>query len=128
MERNISVAGVLEQNGLILVMHRLPGGAVGGLWEFPGGKVEQGEDPEEALEREWMEETGLRVSVGREITRGSFTHQGKDVQLIAFEVQLSEESVEPELREHDDWKWVAPDQIHNLPLVGSDRIVLSALS
>ena len=127
MGKSISVAGVARRKELILVMHRLPGGAVGGLWEFPGGKVDPGESPEEALRREWLEETGYSIEVGEEIARGGFVHKSRPVQLIAFEVTLPEDAEEPQLIEHDDWKWATVEEISDLPLVDSDNTVLDAL-
>ncbi len=108
-------------------MHRLPGGSVGGLWEFPGGKVDSGETPREALAREWMEETGLKVSVGEELARGGFIHKGTQRELIAFRVLLDDDEVHPALIEHDDWRWATTDEISQLPLVESDLCVLDAL-
>ncbi len=52
MPENISVAGVARRGNTVLVMRRLPGGSVGGLWEFPGGKTDPGERPKDALRRE----------------------------------------------------------------------------
>lgn len=57
------VTGVLSSHGRIFVQKRLPQGAWGGLWEFPGGRVEPGETPEQAVVREFAEETGLAVRV-----------------------------------------------------------------
>lgn len=128
MPGKISVAGVARKEKQILVMHRLPGGSVGGLWEFPGGKVDTGEIPRDALRREWIEETGFTVEVGTELARGSFLHNNVHVELIAFEVFLPEGAGVPELREHDDWKWATVEEISEMPLVDSDRIVLKAIS
>jgi len=123
MGARISVAGVARRGNLILVMHRLPGGSVGGLWEFPGGKVEEGEEPREALIREWMEETGLEVTPGEEIIRGEFQHKGVSFTLIAFYVDLPSEDSIPALREHDDYRWVTAGELPGMALVDSDRIV-----
>ena len=108
-------------------MHRLPGGSVGGLWEFPGGKVDPGETPQQALKREWMEETGFEIVVGRQMARGEFVHRGSPFDLLAYEVVIAEPVGDPTLNEHDDWQWAKPEEIRNLPLVESDKAVLEAL-
>jgi 8-oxo-dGTP diphosphatase len=58
----IAVA-VIEQGGKYLIQQRPPGVALAGLWEFPGGKIEAGESPQEAAVRECREETGLEIAV-----------------------------------------------------------------
>ena len=123
----VSVAGVARRDGKVLVMHRLPGGSVGGLWEFPGGKCEPGESPEEALVREWLEETDFRIETGEEIARGGFLHRNEPVELIAFEVKLPDGSGNPVLKEHDDFRWINIPEISGLDLVESDQIVVKAL-
>ncbi len=128
MSSRISVAGVAHRGNNILVMRRLPGGSVGGLWEFPGGKAEKGERPREALIREWKEETGLEIAVGDEIARGEFHHTGVPITLIAFNVELSSTDSDPDLREHDAFQWVNPRQLSRLALVDSDRIVADVIS
>jgi len=109
-------------------MRRLPGGSVGGLWEFPGGKTEEGEHPREALVREWVEETGLEITVGKEITRGGFQHKGESFTLIAFYVELPAEDSVPDLLEHDAYRWVTVGELPGIDLVDSDRIVADFIS
>jgi 8-oxo-dGTP diphosphatase len=121
MPENISVAGVARRGNTVLVMRRLPGGSVGGLWEFPGGKTDPGERPEDALRREWMEETGLDITVGDEIARGEFLHKGKIFTLIAFDIELPADDSEPILKEHDAFDWINPGNLGELALVESDR-------
>ncbi len=112
-------------------MHRLPGGSMGGRWEFPGGKCERGESLREALVREWLEETGLSVSTGNELGRSCFQHKGKDFTLVAYEVFLpdapADTPAEPDLIEHDQWRWVSIPDIPDLNLVDSDRALFENL-
>lgn len=123
MPDRVSVAGVARRGSTVLVMRRLPGGSVGGLWEFPGGKTDPGEEPEQALRREWMEETELTISVGEEIARGSFQHKGEDFSLIAFDIGLPSPESIPALREHDAYDWIKTADLKELPLVESDRML-----
>ena len=127
MTSNISVAGVARRGNTVLVMRRLPGGSVGGLWEFPGGKAEFGENPSDALRREWMEETRLNISVGVEIARGGFRHKDEPFTLIAFNVELPSDDSIPALLEHDAYKWIKADELPGLSLVESDRVVADVI-
>src|SRR5579871_1876950 len=81
------VAAILERNGRILIGRRRPEQSHPLKWEFPGGKVEPGETPEQALARELEEELGIRGAAGPEIMRYRYTYPGKDpIQLIFFRV------------------------------------------
>ena len=81
------VAAILEQDGRVLIGQRRPEQSHPLKWEFPGGKVEPGETPEEGLRRELEEELALRGVKSREIARYRYQYPGKSpIQLIFFEV------------------------------------------
>src|ERR1017187_9649532 len=81
------VAAVLQSGDKILVGQRMPQQSHPLKWEFPGGKVEPGESPEQALARELEEELGISGASGEGMTRYLFTYPGKDpIQLIFFRV------------------------------------------
>jgi 8-oxo-dGTP diphosphatase len=80
-------AAVIERNGRILICRRRPDQDHAGKWEFPGGKVETGETPRQALLRELREELGIEAEIGSEITRYRFQYpQRKAIQLVFFRV------------------------------------------
>jgi 8-oxo-dGTP diphosphatase len=123
MSESFSVAGVARVGDSVFIMRRLPGGSVGGKWEFPGGKSETGESAETTLIREWYEETGLDVNTGKELARCVFHHNGRPVTLIAFEVFLPEPASVPQLRDHDAYQWIDYARINEVDMVDSDRMI-----
>lgn len=102
-----------EWQGRWLVHRRPPRGLLGGLWEFPGGKIERAERPEEAARREWREETGLRlpplVPVGT--LRHAYSHFS--VTLHLFRGRLASAPGRP--LPGPEWRWVRPGQFARLP-------------
>ena len=89
------VAGVFEGDnpGELLAYRRTPGPRHGGLWEFPGGKVEEGESDRVALARELDEERGSKVDIGKRLWAGQSV-TGPPLRIIFYEVKLSEGEVE----------------------------------
>ena len=82
------VAAVIERDGLILIGQRKPSGRHPLKWEFPGGKVEPGEDPRDAVARELREELGIEAVIGAEIERYDFLYApGSVTRLIFFQVK-----------------------------------------
>ena len=101
---NQSIAGIVYTDGKFLVGRRLPGGQMGGRWEFPGGKVEPGETPEQTIVREFREEFALAAEPGECIATVNFENNAGPVVLYAFRVFLSlEEKVT--LSEHTELAW-----------------------
>jgi len=118
-----SVAGILLRDGKVFTARRDRIGALGGLWEFPGGKVEEGETDRQALEREFMEEFGARVAAGALVGEDSFAHRGSPRALSAYLVELEPgASLVP--REHVELRWSRIDELERLDLVDSDRKLL----
>jgi len=124
-EMKRSIAGLAEKDGSYFLARRKPGGDLGGLWELPGGKLEPGESPREAMKREWMEELTLPVEVGRLLGTGRFFHHGHEFLLELYEVRFTSRKME--LFEHVETGWFSKEEIENLPLADSDRLVLSDL-
>ena len=103
------VGAVIVKHGLVLCARRGPGGPLGGLWEFPGGKVEPGETPQEALEREIVEELGCRVRVGAEIATTRHEYDFATIILTTHYCELV--AGDPQATEHAELRWIAPRQL-----------------
>lgn len=125
MLKHLSIAGLAEKNGQYFLAKRKPGGDLGGLWELPGGKLEEGESPSQAMEREWMEELEIRVRTGSLLCTSSFSHHGKDFELGLYEVSFDEQKMV--LNEHDETGWFNKREVNKLDLAGSDRTALARI-
>ncbi|MCK9170062.1 MAG: NUDIX domain-containing protein [Treponema sp.] len=127
----VSIACIAYENGRFFVAHRNPSGDMGGRWEFPGGKVEEGESDEQAVVREMSEEFGVTVTVCERIGESEFTHNGKVSKLHAYRILLPYNGMKKKfiLTEHSGYDWVEPDEIQKLYFVDSDmRIYPQVLS
>ena len=124
-----SIACIDYRDGKIFIAKRQMVGDMGGRWEFPGGKIEEGEDLQTAIIREMQEEFGVTVSVGRKITSGSFTHKDKPCTLDVLEVTFPHDGIKKrfELTEHTDYKWADINEIPSLNFVDSDLSVYDAV-
>lgn len=119
MKKQISVVGaVIRRNGTILCAKRSQSGSLAGLWEFPGGKIEPGETPKEALEREIIEELECRVSVGELITTTTHEYDFGIVSLTTFYCELLDGT--PVLTEHAEVVWLEPAELRTLEWAPAD--------
>ncbi len=123
--RRVAVAGVLRRRGLVLLGRRPPGKLLGGLWEFPGGKVEPGERPQAALRRELREELGIEVRVGAPLGRYRHAYAHFRVTVHAFLCHILEG--EPQPLEHTTLRWVAEHRLPNYPMGKVDRAIARRL-
>jgi A/G-specific adenine glycosylase len=121
----VVTAAVIRRNGKILLAKRPSKGLLGGLWEFPGGKVEAGETLEQCLGREIREELAVSIRVGNSIGiyRHAYTHF--KITLHAFECKLT--GREPQAVEVAGLVWVIPSELNNYPMGKVDRKIAAYL-
>jgi 8-oxo-dGTP diphosphatase len=120
-----SVAGIAIEEGKVFIARRKAGGDIGGKWEFPGGKVEEGESDADALRREFLEEFGVAVTVGPLLASGEFFHNGQKFALNGYRVFFASNQLR--MTEHDECRWAALDEIETLDFTDSDRQLLLSL-
>ena len=117
----IDVVGAVVRDGdRVLMAQRPEGKAQTGLWEFPGGKVEPGETPEEALARECREELLLEIESPRVITSVIHRYPGMTIRLILVECRARPGSV-PVPQEGQAVGWYRAADMDSLPLCPADR-------
>ncbi len=117
------VAALIRRNNSLLLGLRPEGHNLAGLWEFPGGKIEIGESPEAALQRELREELGIEAEVGglKLATTHSFGNTG--IVLLFFEVNFWKG--EPKTCHHSELKWVLIEELKNYQLPEANQKILS---
>ena len=124
-----SVACIALNGRKILVAKRIMRGQMGGRWEFPGGKVEDGEDEASAAVREMQEEFAVEITTGEVIATTSFVHNGEEVALNALRIFPSHDGIDCRyvLSEHTDYAWVDILDIESLFFVDSDLLLYPAV-
>jgi len=117
--------GVVRKGDRILITRRRPEGLLGGLWEFPGGKVTPGEAPESACRREIAEETNLEVSVTRHLARidHAYTHFKIDVDVYSCEYLGGDVSLDGPV----DYRWIVAEEIDGYAFPGANHKFLPAV-
>jgi 8-oxo-dGTP diphosphatase len=123
----IVVAAVIERGGGFLAARRTGPAALAGRWEFPGGKVEPGEDDAAALRRECLEELGVRIEVGEAIGP-QYTAGGGALLVRTYLATLVEGEPAP-IEGHDELRWLTAGQpqVRELPWLEGDYVILDAL-
>ncbi|MDR2371036.1 MAG: NUDIX domain-containing protein [Treponema sp.] len=120
-----SVAGIVRKGAAFFVVRRREGGDLGGKWEFPGGKAEEGEGDREALIREFGEEFAAAVTVGAFLGSAVFEHRGTERNLRAYAVNFTDMNFT--LKEHTEWRWAGPEEIKTLDFAPSDKKLFAFL-
>lgn len=119
------VAGVIYKDNKFLIAQRNLKKSQGGLWEFPGGKVEKGESYENALTREIKEEFNANIEVKEYIGENIHHYPEKDIKLLFYKARLLSEKIE--LLEHEDYKWITKEYKDNFEFAGADKVVFDLI-
>lgn len=118
--------GVVWKDGRILIARRPEDALLGGLWEFPGGKIEAGETPQEAVVRELLEEMEIEVEVGGPIAQIDHAYSHFKVTLHAF--HASWVSGEPRPRAATAWAWVRPERLSEFAFPAASLRIIRAIT
>jgi len=121
----VVAAAVVIRDGCVLLTRRTEGQHLAGLWEFPGGKLEDGESPEEALVRECREECGIEVEVAEILDVTHHRYPEKDVLLLFYRCELRTGEVRH--LQVADHAWVAPPDLDRYPLPPADERVVARI-
>lgn len=119
------VTGFIRKNGQILVGQRPEGHSLAGQWEFPGGKIELGETPSEALKRELREELGIQAEVGDLRLAHTHSYGDKGILILFFDVKFWKG--EPKSQHHTELRWIHPKELQDLEIPEANRKILDTL-
>lgn len=122
----VVAAGIVSQNGKIMLCQRKPEDKLGLKWEFPGGKLEPSESPQRALERELREELAIETRTGRIFDVHHDTASGRDILVLFFRSELI--SGEPQNVECNAVHWVEPARLTEYDLAPADLEVAKLLA
>ena len=120
------VAAAIERDGKIFCAQRPEGKSLGGFWEFPGGKLEEGESPEQALIREIKEELNSEIQIISYINEASYDYEFGTVVMKTYHAELISGNLE--LLEHQNSTWLAPHELSTINWAPVDRPAVRLLS
>lgn len=120
------VCALLERAGRLLLAQRPADKHLPHKWEFPGGKVEPGEDPAAAIVREIREELGCEIVITRPLPRFPFDYGRVVIEMIPYVCTLAAGSSEPHLHEHLALAWVPPGELLGYDLAPADLPVVAS--
>lgn len=120
------VGAIIYREDKILCVQRSEKMTLSGMWEFPGGKIEEGESPEEALAREILEELDCTIEVEGFVARGVYEYSFGEVTLDGYMCKLVEG--EPKLLEHSDGKWLSRGELSGLEWAPADIPIVAKLN
>ena len=118
-------AAIIERDGKFLIAKRKKGKHLEGKWEFPGGKIEEGETPEECLCRELFEEFGIQAKVEEYICDSIFDYGEKHIRLMGYRVKYISGNFL--LNDHDDMRWITKAEFGDFDFAPADLPIIEKL-
>ena len=122
----VSAAIIKNSDNEILICQRGPGGSCEFLWEFPGGKIEPGESPEECLVRECLEELEIEIEVLDLFEETKYSYPEREIEFMFFSASLKKGVPTPNV--HVSIKWVSPDMLGEYEFCPADVFVVERLA
>ena len=119
-------AAVLVENGKILIAKRAQRQRLAGKWEFPGGKIERGEDAGSCLVRELREEFDLDVEVDAFLGDSTYRYDFGTVKLVFYLCRLKGGTLNPKV--HQEYRWVLPHELKDYDFAKADELMIEELA
>lgn len=119
------VAGFLRKERKVLVGQRPETHSLAGQWEFPGGKIESGESPETALQRELQEELGIEAEIGE--LKIACTHSYGEVNILILFYEVKYWKGEPKAQHHLQLEWIEPEELKTRLIPEANKKMLPRL-
>jgi 8-oxo-dGTP diphosphatase len=119
------VAALIRKEGRVLVTQRKPGRHLGLSWEFPGGKVEEGESDHEALARELREELGIHVEITTKCFETKHRYGNREMHLTVYRCSIV--SGEPKALDVNAVEWAPEDELHKRNFLPADRPLVDGI-
>jgi 8-oxo-dGTP diphosphatase len=123
----VVACALVDADRRVLIAQRPEGKSMAGLWEFPGGKVEQGESPEAALIRELEEELGVQTKTACLAPVSFASHSYESFHLLMPLYVCRKWQGQPHAKEHTALKWVRPQALRDYPMPPADEPLIAAL-
>jgi 8-oxo-dGTP diphosphatase len=118
------VAAEISRDGRYLITQRRPEATLPLLWEFPGGRVEDGESDAEALRRELLGRLGITAEIGEQLLLVSHEYESYTIELAVFRATTLDEVVEGRVHDH---RWVLPEEFDQYEFPGADAQTVELL-
>jgi len=118
-------AAIIKDENRLLIAKRHSKDPLGGKWEFPGGKIEPGETPQECLVREIKEELGVEVKIGPFYDDNVYSTQDHNIHLLFYWAKIINGEVIPVV--HDDLKWTTIEELANFDFAPADIPIVKRL-
>lgn len=123
--KTIRVAAAVIRDGARVFATQRGHGEYKDYWEFPGGKLEPGETPQEALRREIREELDTEIEVREQIAAVEYDYPAFHLSMDCFRAEIV--AGELTLREHEAARWLRPDELDSVPWLPADRLIIDRI-